>query len=284
MAKCLYNGKIYPAPPAEWNVTTHPYAYISISAGRAYFKAFDKLGFLKLNDIGYYIYTLGSLTTDENPQYIDALSWWISDDETAWEVSSTSGTSVAHSADRGPVWANKTILYEDGTIAIIGSDPVAITTPQFDSTSHQIGFGLGMSLIGRRIVNIVRMCLYGGTEPLPGPPSWDRGTFPYAAVFKYADCDYKEADYKFVASTAPYLLSTTGDSIVTATQVRRRFWISDDHSHWIDKGQVEQEVEMYLRILELFDGHTVVWTNHDILHVDSTDVYMAATNPEVIAE
>jgi len=27
-----------------------------------------------------------------------------------------------------------------------------------------------------------------------------------------------------------------------------------------------------------------VWTNHDILHVDSTDVYMAASNPKLIVE
>lgn len=177
----------------------------------------------------------------------------------------------------GDVWLAADAVTE------VAEEPVEPQTG-FDSTSHQIGFGLGMGLIGRRIVNTIRMCLYGGTEILPGPPSWNREKFPYVAVFKYADCDYKEADYKFVGSTAPYLLSTTGDSIVTATQVRRRFWISDDRSHWIDKGEVEQEVEMYLRILELFDGHTVVWTNHDILHVDSTDVYMAATNPEVIAE
>ena len=179
--------------------------------------------------------------------------------------------------DEGNVWLAA------NTVTEVTEEPVEPQTG-FDSISHQIGFGLGMSLIGRRIANIIRMCLYGGTEILPGPPSWDRSKFPYVAVFKYADCDYKEADYKFVGSTAPYLLSTTGDSIVTATQVRRRFWISDDRSHWIDKGEVEQEVEMYLRILELFDGHTVVWTNHDILHVDSDDVYMAASNPTLIVE
>ena len=109
---------------------------------------------------------------------------------------------------------------------------------------------------------------------------WEKRNDVTRCVFEHC----KEADYKFVGSTAPYLLSTTGDSIVTATQVRRRFWISNDRSHWIDKGEVEQEVEKYLRILELFDGHTVVWTNHDILHVDSTDVYMAASNPKLIVE
>ena len=185
------------------------------------------------------------------------------------------------------IGTNHDILDGSGNVWL-AADTVTevVEEPQagFDSISHQIGFGLGMSLIGRRIVNTIRMCLYGGTEILPGPPSWNREKFPYVAVFKYADCDYKEADYKFVGSTAPYLLSTTGDSIVTATQVRRRFWISDDRSHWIDKGEVEQEVEKYLRILELFDGHTVVWTNHDILHVDSTDVYMAASNPKLIVE
>jgi len=169
------------------------------------------------------------------------------------------------------------------TVTEVTEEPVEPQTG-FDSISHQIGFGLGMSLIGRRIANIIRMCLYGETETLPGPPSWDRGTFPYAAVFKYADCDYKDVDYKFIASTSPYLFSPTGNSIITATQVRRRFWISDDRSHWIDKGQVEQTVEQYLSILELYDGHTVVWTNHDILHADSTDVYLAASNPKLIAE
>lgn len=185
------------------------------------------------------------------------------------------------------IGTNHDILDDSGDVWLAADTVTEVTEePEtgFDNISHQIGFGLGMSLLGRWIRSIIRMCLYGGTETLPGPPSWNRDKFPYAAVFKYADCDYKEADYKFVASTAPYLLSTTGDSIVTATQVRRRFWISDDRSHWIDKGQVEQEVEMYLRILELFDGHTVVWANHDILHVDSTDVYMAASNPKLIVE
>lgn len=184
------------------------------------------------------------------------------------------------------IGANHNILDGAGNVWLAANAVTEVVEEPagFDSISNQIGFGLGMSLLGRWIANTIRMCLYGGTEILPGPPSWDRGTFPYAAIFKYADCDYKEADYKFVASTSPYLFSSSGNSLLTATQVRRRFWISDDRSRWIDKGQVEQEVEQYLRILELFDGHTVVWTNHDILYVDSSDVYLATSKPKLIAE
>ena len=184
------------------------------------------------------------------------------------------------------IGANHNILDGSGNVWLAADTVTEVVEEStgFDRISHQIGFGLGMSLLGRRIVKIIRMFLYGGTEILPGPPIWDRSVFPYAAVFKYADCDYKEADYKFVGSTSPYLFSPTGNQIITATQVRRRFWISEDRSHWIDKGQVEQEVEQYVSMLELNDGHTVVWANHDILYRDSADVYLATSNPKPIAE
>lgn len=278
-----YSNVTPPAMPV-YNTTTYPYYVMSFNYG--------------IGEEDWYQIHLwySSAPFTFNGSHV------VNSDTTYTQIADNTGDwtdAIEHGVEAAPgvlgnaylrIGTNHDILDGEGNVWLAANTVTEVTEepvePQagFDSISHQIGFGLGMSLIGRRIVNTIRMCLYGGTEILPGPPGWNREKFPYVAVFKYADCDYKEADYKFVGSTAPYLLSTTGDSIVTATQVRRRFWISNDRSHWIDKGEVEQEVEKYLRILELFDGHTVVWTNHDILHVDSTDVYMAASNPKLIVE
>ena len=147
MARCLYNGMNYPAPPAEWNKTANPYAYIVLSGGDAYFKVFDKLGYLELLDTGFYRYTLGSQVGDDDAQYITASTWkTAANGGTEWEVVDTDEVSVGHAADLGPIWANETIRFEDGTVAIEGSEPVEVVTT---APTFEMGIAVGMSLKGK---------------------------------------------------------------------------------------------------------------------------------------
>lgn len=150
MARYLYNGQNYPAPPSAWDKSAYPIAYISISAGYAYFKVFDKLGYLELLDTGYYRYTLGSLVGDEDAQTILCSTWKESADGTEWELQSTDRSSVGFAADLGPIWANETIYYEDGTVAIEGSEPVLVEeTEEATELTFEMGIAVGMSLKGK---------------------------------------------------------------------------------------------------------------------------------------
>lgn len=159
MARCLYNGQNFPAPPSAWNKATRPYAYIALSGGYAYFKVFDKLGYLELLDTGYYRYTLGSQVGDDDAQLITASSWkTVADGGTEWEVVDTDNSSVGHAADLGPIWANETIYFEDGTVAIEGSEPVIIetTAPTFEQ-----GIVVGMALKGKSSGGVITNYVVG---------------------------------------------------------------------------------------------------------------------------
>ena len=123
---------------------------------------------------------------------------------------------------------------------------------------------------------------YNGTV-LPKLPQWDKSKYPYAAIFKYADVDYKNADYKLIAVPMPYFYvpSTTKEHIGTTARLRRSFHLSADGTRWIDKGEIEESDEgSWIVMLELYDGHTVVWTNTDIPYKDDeSKLYAAASEP-----
>jgi hypothetical protein len=65
------------------------------------------------------------------------------------------------------------------------------------------------------------------------------------------------------------------------------FHISDDGKSWIDKGEIEQWTGGYIQMLEIFDGHSVVWTNTNIYYKNSSQLYMSEStiiDPDISEE
>lgn len=272
-----FNGIELRELPAR-DKTAHPYAYITNNSASTdtpfYFlvfcselypherKTFEALGW------AYYPPTGSDLIIYS---YADEIGWI--GPLPGYESNTALYNSLTETIGDGVVWSSSVIYNPDGSVRLAGSTPTFVRYVETEEDEPDDP--------GEEEKPDPVYWIYNGKK-LPALPEWDKEKFPYAAIFKYADVDYKDCDYKLIVVPSPYLYDPTAgyENICVATTVRYTFWLSDDGTEWIDKGEIVQElIGPDLDILEIYDGHSVVWANHDILYKNSTDVYLAGSKP-----
>ena len=165
MSDYLYNGHEFP----DWDENAYPYAFIADvqrdALDTSYVSklfAVDKQGYMIIRDDPIteeqdYLYTLGGVPDDLSEGNQDKILFGC-----VWELENGAWVSPWESqlnlgvANKGILWSNHTILWEDGSVYMEASDPIPVEPEEpndppveekknFCLRSWLIGFALGLA-------------------------------------------------------------------------------------------------------------------------------------------
>lgn len=286
----LYNGFKLPALP-DYDADEYPYLYIVTSVfydgtGYAYLYACSEWGFIEtVDEYNNLTYSLGGAKLDADTEGKEFFRcYWmtaIGEDITTgmyagvntreWTLQGEHECvygSHAGNSDTGVGidWANHHICWEDGTLFILGTDPVPV---YFDPKAWLVGFTIGLASKGSPWSKATQKepvaYLYNGVR-LPKLPEWDREAYPYAVITKIGD-EPDTYSYRVIADAAPIVATATG---YPSYKFKYGKWYEYDLSTglaWIDRST--SHVTNYGRI---------VWANENVADKEG-NVYMAKTEP-----
>lgn len=128
-----------------------------------------------------------------------------------------------------------------------------------DKTSMTLGYLVGHRIAGQRTKKTLVGYSYNGTV-LPAPPERDKETYPYAYLVSAFIT-------LFVFSSKPLVVNS---QILRTTEKTQVIKYSTD-------GEIVQQYEPDADV-SVFDERPF-WSNTDVIYKDSTDVYLAASDP-----
>ena len=279
MAKCYFNDWILPALP-KWDQDTYPYALI--------YQNKDSWGFyLMCLDTPFYVTTANGVQVIAFDAYaqVKAFEYWRSD---PWEWKSTqyntqpdSGAEAIYlNPDKAEyIWTNTDISDDYGTVVYPATDPVPIW--EFNEKSFLIGYTLGiagkpMPLTASQPGKEPVAYLYNGVR-LPKLPEWDREMYPFAFILDQGN------KYQLTIKDERSTYRRYGDYLYyTDPAIVIRYTLAKDGAatQWTYVSTVS-EIGTYFGMSDLYE---IIWSDFDIFHHGSTNVYLPASDPIPVYE
>ena len=189
------------------------------------------------------------------------LVYTCTDTEDAWTFSmETENPLTANDDDPGGgvLWTLDDILKTDGSVWMAGTQPVPERVSEAWVRSFQEGLALG--LVGAPLPYTGTAepvaYLYNGI-PLPVLPEWDKGSEPYAVIFRNG-----QKDYGFWTGASPITITDSGKvSALTAEYRTATRW------QWSEKSR------------PLSATNAPLWANYDVYASDGKTLLLAASDP-----
>ena len=133
--------------------------------------------------------------------------------------------------------------------------------------------------------------LYNGVR-LPKLPEWDREKYPYAVILQRTNQITYGSEFVLLASPSPitYTPAIVGNAlsferIIFHAEHAIRFDIIDASTEclWTQGGSVDG-VYVISNGGGTVHHYKVLWASHDVLYTDSTEVYLASSEPIPVYE